>query len=90
MGLAWKIEFTETADKQLKKLDKQCSKRLLKWLEDRITNCSDPKLWGEALQENRKEQWRYRVGDYRIICEIQNHRLIVRVIEIGHRKEVYR
>ena len=90
MGLAWKIEFTDTANKQLKKLDKQSSKRLLTWIEDRIPNCSDPKLWGEALQANRKEQWRYRVGDYRIICEIQNHILIVRVIEIGHRCEVYR
>lgn len=90
MNLAWKIEFTEAAKKQLKKLDAPTSKRLINWLEERILYTSNPRLWGKALQENPKDKWRYRIGEYRVISDIQEQKLIVRVIEVVHRKEIYR
>ena len=87
--MAWQIKFTETADKQLRMLDKQISKRLITWLENRILNCDNPRLWGSALTGNKSGQWRYRIGDYRVVCEIQDDVLIVKVIKVAHRKEVY-
>lgn len=88
--MTWQIKFTETSDKQLRSLDKQVSKKLIKWLEDRILNCDNPRLWGNSLAGTKSGQWRYRVGDYRIICDIQDNVLIVKVVKIGHRKEVYK
>jgi mRNA interferase RelE/StbE len=70
-------------------LDKQISKRLITWLENRILNCDNPRLWGSALTGNKSGQWRYRIGDYRVVCEIQDDVLIVKVIKVAHRKEVY-
>lgn len=87
--LAWQIKFTETAQKQLQKLDKQVANRLLNWLDDRINSSDNPKLWGKALVGNESGKWRYRVGDYRIVCEILDGVLLVRVVSVGHRKNIY-
>lgn len=88
--MAWQIKFTETADKQLRRLDKQVANRLLDWLEERICSTDNPRLWGKALTGGHNSKWRYRVGDYRIICEICDNILLVRVVKIANRKEVYR
>jgi len=88
--MVWKIEFTDVVDKQLSKLDKPTKSRILSWLDERLTNCDNPRLWGDALVGEFSGFLRYRIGNYRVICELKNNELIVLVIEIGHRKEVYR
>jgi mRNA interferase RelE/StbE len=87
--LAWKIKFTETSQKQLRKLDKQVTIRILNWLEERIANSNNPRLWGKALTSNEAGKWRYRVGDYRIVCEIIDNELIVKVVKVANRQSVY-
>jgi mRNA interferase RelE/StbE len=89
--MAWKVEFSIEADRELSKLDKQHARRLLKFLRERVARLEDPRSIGKALQGSRLgEFWRYRVGDYRLICKIEDERLIVLVLRIGHRKEIYR
>lgn len=86
--MAWKIEFAESAAKTLGKLDKQVGQRIVKFLSERVT--TDPKATGEALKGDFAPMWRYRVGDYRIICDIVDESVKVLVVKIGHRKEVYK
>jgi mRNA interferase RelE/StbE len=62
---------------------------ILRYLRERIANCDDPRRFGKALSHNKADLWRYRVGDYRIICEIQDRKLVVLVIAVGHRREIY-
>jgi len=88
--LAWTVEVNVFAEKQLHKLDRAVQKRLLDWLDDRIEGCKDPRHFGEPLKGDLAGLWRYRVGDYRIICELQDNRLVVVAIAIGHRREIYR
>ena len=83
-----KIEYTETARKQLKKLDKTMQKRILDYM-DEVALLENPRSGGKALVENMRGLWRYRVGDYRVICEIQEARIIIYVLKIGHRKNIY-
>lgn len=89
--MAWAISYTETARKQLRKLDPQTARRIVDFMDERIAGQSDPRSTGQALTGPLLgAYWRYRVGDYRIICEIQDRALCVLVIEIGNRKEIYR
>jgi mRNA interferase RelE/StbE len=89
--LAWTIDYTESAKKQLRKLDKQAARRILDFMDERIAAQEDPRSAGKALTGPiLGAYWRYRVGDYRIICDIQDSVLCVLVIEIGKRREVYR
>ena len=89
--MAWKIEYTATARKQLRKLDKQDARRILDFMDERVAKREDPRSIGKALTgPHLGEFWRYRVGEYRVICDIQDGRLSVLVIEIGNRREVYR
>ncbi|MCI8396355.1 MAG: type II toxin-antitoxin system RelE/ParE family toxin [Clostridia bacterium] len=87
--MKYKIIFTERAKKQLKKLDKHISALIIGWLEKNIEGCENPKIHGKGLVENRSGEWRYRIGNYRIICEIQEEKVIVLVLDIGHRKNIY-
>jgi mRNA interferase RelE/StbE len=89
--MAWKIEFSVEADRELRKLDPQHSKRILKFLQERVARLDDPRSIGKALQGSRLgEFWRYRVGPFRLICKIEDDRLLVLVLRIGDRKEIYR
>lgn len=88
--MAWTVELTRTAQKQLRKLDKQTATRIAKYLRTRVANTENPRRTGKALTGERGELWRYRVGDYRLICKIEDERVTVLVLEIGHRREVYR
>ena len=89
--MAWKIEFSEQADRELTKLDPQHSRRILKFLQERIAKLQDPRSIGVALQGSRfGELWRYRTGDFRIICNIEDNRLVVLIIRVGRRKDIYR
>ena len=89
--MVWTISYTDTARKQLRKLDKQSARRILDFMDERIAGAQNPRDTGKALTGPLLGTfWRYRIGDYRIICEIQDGKLCVLVIEVGHRKEVYR
>jgi mRNA interferase RelE/StbE len=88
--LAWTVEVNVFAERQLSKLDRAVQQRLLNWLADRLEGCKDPRHFGEPLKGGLAGLWRYRVGDYRIICELQDDRLVVVAIAIGHRRQVYR
>jgi len=89
--LAWTISYTETALKQLRKLDRPIARRLVDFMDERVAAQADPRGSGSALTGPLLgSYWRYRVGDYRIICDIQDGTLTVLVLEVGHRKEVYR
>lgn len=90
MILAWTINYTETSRKQLKKLDRQIARRILDFMDERVASADDPRQTGKALTGPLGNFWRYRVGDYRIICDIQDGELCVLVVEIGNRKEIYR
>jgi mRNA interferase RelE/StbE len=89
--MAWNLEFSPTAEKELSKLDPAVKARILKFLFNRVAQSDDPKTLGEPLQGSRFEgAWRFRVGDYRIVVRIYKDRLLVMVVEVGHRREVYR
>lgn len=88
--MAWKINYTNTAKKQLQKLDKQNALRILDYMDDRIASRDDPRTIGKALQGNLSGLWSYRVGDYRLICEIQDQVLCVLVVRLGNRSDIYR
>jgi mRNA interferase RelE/StbE len=87
--LAWRVEVSDYAEKQLRKLDKPIQKRLLDWLEDRIEGCKNPRHFGEPLRGEMAGLWRYRIGDYRVVCEIQDQQLVVLALTVGHRREIY-
>jgi len=88
--LAWRIELTETAAKQLSKIGKIEAKRIVGFLRERLAGHGYPRSTGKALRGSLGELWRYRVGDYRIICEIQDGMLRVLVLRIQHRSKAYR
>ncbi len=87
--MVWNVEITQTAFKQLQKLDRKWQSLILDYLEDEIAPLVDPRQRGKALVGDKKGLWRYRVGDYRIICEIQEERLLIAAVTIGHGKDVY-
>jgi mRNA interferase RelE/StbE len=88
--LAWTIEYTETARKQLRNLDRQTARQIVDFMDGRIAPLEDPRSTGKALVGVLGGLWRYRVGDYRVICEIRDGALVTLVVRIGNRREVYR
>jgi mRNA interferase RelE/StbE len=85
----WTIEIEPAAQRELDKLDKPVARRILKFLYLRIAKLDDPRRIGERLQGTLSEFWRYRVGDYRLICSLEHDRFVVLVLRVGHRKEIY-
>ena len=89
--MAWQIEFDESAKKELAKLDRQVARRLIDFLKTRVLNLRDPRSVGQALRGSTLgEFWKYRVGDFRIIASIQDDRMIVLVLRVGNRSDIYR
>jgi mRNA interferase RelE/StbE len=89
--MAWKIELSERADRELTDLDPQQANRILNFLRNRLAIREDPRSLGKALQgATFGELWRYRVGDFRIVCKIQDEKLVILVVQVGHRKDIYR
>jgi mRNA interferase RelE/StbE len=88
--MAWNVEVSPRAQRQLDELDKPVARRISKFLYERIRKLNDPRQIGERLQGTLSEFWRYRVGDYRIICSLEHERLVVLVLRIGHRREIYK
>jgi mRNA interferase RelE/StbE len=89
--MVWRIEFDPSAEKDLERLDRQPAERILRFLFDRVAKLDDPRSIGEALKGAKlSELWKYRVGDYRLIADIQDGALRILVVRIGNRREVYR
>ncbi len=89
--MAWRVELADSAAKQLRKLDPQIAKRILTFLRDRIAPLDDPRSIGEALKGKEfGDFWKYRVGDWRIIADLDDGIMLITVIRIGNRREIYR
>jgi len=88
--LAWTIEYAETARRQLRKLDKAAARRIVDFLDERVAPGEDPRRLGKALKGPLGDLWRYRVGDFRVICDIQDRVLTILILQVGNRREVYR
>lgn len=87
--MTWQIKFAETAKKELAKLDKQAQKAILKYLRTRIVERNNPKDFGESLRGNLAGLWKYRIGSYRVVADIQDEQVTVLILKVGHRSKVY-
>ena len=88
--MAWTVEYAESAKKQLRKLDKASARRIVDFMDERVGESEDPRQSRKALKGPLGDLWRYRVGDFRILCDIQDGKLTVLVLQIGNRREGYR
>jgi mRNA interferase RelE/StbE len=87
--LAWTIEYDRRVLKDMKKLDKTVQRQILDYFDDRIVDSSDPRDLGKSLKSSFSGLWRYRIGDYRAICRIEDEKLVVLVVRIAHRSKAY-
>ena len=87
--MSYSVETTPRFDKEFKKLDRYTQKMIKAWIVKNLVGCENPRVHGKALTANRIGQWRYRIGDYRLICLIKDNELIILAMTIGHRREVY-
>ena len=88
--MQYRVELTDRVIKQLKKLDKHMSALIIGWIEKNLDGCENPRMHGKGLTANRTGQWRYRIGNYRLICEIKDEEVLILVLEVGHRREIYK
>ena len=88
--MIYEIVTTEKFDKSFKKLDRQIQRMMKAWIEKNLVQAEDPRHNGKGLAANRSGQWRYRIGDYRILAEIQDRKLVLILIDVKHRREVYK
>lgn len=86
----YRVETTERFDREFKKLDRYTQRMMKAWIEKHLIDCSDPRQSGKGLTANRSGQWRYRIGDYRLICLIEDDRFVILALSIGHRRDVYK
>ena len=86
----WRVEFDRDAARELRKLGSDAQHLILRYLRERIAVAGDPRRFGHALTGDLKGLWRYRVGDYRIVASIEDNRLVVLIVTIGHRRKIYR
>jgi mRNA interferase RelE/StbE len=86
----WRIEYNEVAERSILDLDKPVRQRVLAFMRDRVASSSDPKGLAEHLHGELRGLWRFRVGDYRVICDIHKAIEVVEVLEVGHRSRVYK
>lgn len=87
--MTYHVRFTRTAAKDLKKLDRHTAALILGWTRKNLEGCADPRRHGKGLTANRSGEWRYRVGDYRLIADIQEDQVVILMLRIGHRRDIY-
>ena len=87
--MAWRIEFHPDAERDLSRLDRQVQRRIIRFLYDRLLTIPDPRKLGAPLTGNLKGLWKYRAGDWRVIAHIRSERLMIYIVRVGHRKEIY-
>ncbi len=88
--MSYRVETTARFDKEFKKLDRYTQKMVKAWVEKNLVGCNDPRTHGKGLSANRSGQWRYRIGDYRLICQIEDEKLIILALTVGHRSDIYK
>ncbi len=86
----FRVRLSDQARKELKKIDRHVSSLILGWIRKNLEGCDNPRSIGKALTGDKSGAWRYRVGDYRFICEIRDEDIIILVLSVGHRREIYR
>jgi len=87
--MKYTVRFTERAKKDLKKLDKHTAALILGWVRKNLEGCEEPRLHGKGLTANRSGQWRYRIGDYRLLAQIEDEVVTILVLNVGHRRDIY-
>lgn len=87
--MGYSVEYTPQAVRELKKLDKHTRALIIGWIEKNLVGCENPRQHGKGLTANRSGQWRYRVGDYRLLAEIQDNKIVILILSVGHRSIVY-
>ena len=88
--MAWKVELAQTAEKELAKLDRKEARRIVTFLSERVAKADNPSSFGAPLKGPLGQYWKYRVGNYRLICDIQDEKTTVLILRVGHREDVYR
>ena len=83
------VELSERFKKEFRKLDKYTQKIIRAWINKNLVGCTEPRQHGKGLTSNRSGQWRYRIGDYRLICKINDNELIILALSVGHRRDIY-
>lgn len=87
--MKYKVEFTERAKKDLKKLDRHTAALILGWVRKNLEGCENPRIHGKSLVGNHSGEWRYRVGDYRLLASISDNTITILILNVGHRREIY-
>ena len=87
--MGWKVEFTDVALKALKKIDKKTAAMIISYIEKNLTGKINPRATGRPLVGNQKGKWRYRIGNFRLLCKIEDYRVTVIVVQVGDRKDIY-
>ena len=87
--MKYEVIFSDSALKQLKKLDKYTDKLIMSWIKKNLIGCENPRVHGKGLTSNKSGYWRYRIGDYRLIAEIQEEKVIILIVNVGHRSKIY-
>lgn len=87
--MRYSVEFSKRARRELKKLDPNVALMITKWVRKNLEGCENPRRFGKSLTGNYSGKWRYRIGDYRLIAEIQDDKVIILVTAVGHRREIY-
>jgi mRNA interferase RelE/StbE len=88
--MIWKVELSDIALNNLKKMDKKTAAMIIGYIEKKLVGEIDPRSFGKPLVGNQKNKWRYRIGDYRLLCQILDDKILILVVAIGHRKEIYK
>lgn len=88
--MSWRVETTARFDKEFKKLDRYTQQIIKGWIVKNLIDTDNPRARGKGLTANRSGQWRYRIGDYRLICQIQDDQLVILALSVGHRSIIYR
>ena len=88
--MSYYVKFSAEAKKALKKLDKHTAAFITGWIRKNLEGCEDPRLYGKGLTANHRGKWRYRIGDYRLLCEIRDAELVILALNVGHHREVYK
>ena len=88
--MMYRVETSSRFDREFRKLDKYTQRMLKTWITKNLIGCEDPRVHGKGLTANRSGQWRYRIGDYRLICQIEDEQLVILALSVGHRRDIYK
>ena len=88
--MMYRVETSLGFDRKFRKLDKYTQRMLKAWITKNLIGCEDPRVHGKGLTANRSDQWRYRIGDYRLICQIEDAQLVILALSVGHRRDIYK